>query len=117
MTRLSAAPTIEAPLEFRQDHLPGNLLPPSHRESRILLAEDDRVSRRMLESILRDWGFDVVTANDGLEAWHILQGESAPRLAILDWLMPGLDGPEVCRRARALKNHEPLYLIMLTVKA
>lgn len=118
MKSVQASKTIEAPMEFRQDHLPEDLAPPSGRETqRILLAEDDRVSRRMLESILREWGFDVVTANDGLEAWRILQSQDAPRLAILDWLMPGMDGAEICRQARALNNQDPLYLILLTVKA
>jgi sigma-B regulation protein RsbU (phosphoserine phosphatase) len=83
---------------------------------RILIAEDDRISRRMLKNILVDWGFDVVAACDGLEAWQILQSKDAPRLAILDWLMPGMDGLEICRQARALAKHDPLYLILLTVK-
>lgn len=68
---------------------------------KVLLAEDDLLSRRMLESQLRRWDFDVVTAVDGLEADRILTEPDAPRLAIIDWMMPGLDGPEVCRRIRA----------------
>ncbi|HWY87631.1 MAG TPA: response regulator transcription factor, partial [Gemmataceae bacterium] len=86
------------------------------RVHRILIAEDDRISRRMLKNILVDWGFDVVAACDGLEAWQILQSKDAPRLAILDWLMPGMDGLDICRQARALAKHDPLYLILLTVK-
>jgi diguanylate cyclase (GGDEF)-like protein len=68
---------------------------------KVLLAEDDLLSRRMLESQLHRWDFDVVTAVDGLEADRILAEPDAPRLAIIDWMMPGLDGPEVCRRIRA----------------
>jgi sigma-B regulation protein RsbU (phosphoserine phosphatase) len=81
----------------------------------ILIAEDDRTSRRMLESILVDWGFNVTAACDGEEAWHILQQPEAPRLAIIDWLMPKMDGLEVCRQARTLERTPP-YLILLTVK-
>ena len=84
--------------------------------NKILVAEDDRVSRRMLQGILTDWGFNVVPVCDGAEAWRILQENDAPRLAIVDWLMPKMDGLEVCRHARTLANQDPLYLILLTIK-
>lgn len=84
--------------------------------NKILVAEDDRISRRMLESLLTEWGYDVVTACDGVEAWQILQIKDAPRLAIIDWLMPNMDGLDVCRQARALSSQNPLYLILLTIK-
>ena len=83
---------------------------------RALIAEDDLVSRCVLERTLKDWGHEVVTVCDGLAAWEVLQGEDAPKLAILDWMMPGLDGREVCRRARALARREPTYCILLTVR-
>jgi phosphoserine phosphatase RsbU/P len=83
---------------------------------RVLIAEDEIVSRLLLESILREWGYEVVSASDGREAWDALQAPDAPRLAILDWQMPGLDGLEVCRRARATPATESLYLLLLTGK-
>jgi len=83
---------------------------------RILIADDDGVSRALLEAILKYWGHEVVTTTDGLEAHQALQRDDAPSLAILDWLMPGLDGPEVCRKLRKLPNPKPLYILLLTVK-
>ncbi|MSV29653.1 MAG: diguanylate cyclase [Bryobacterales bacterium] len=83
---------------------------------RILIAEDDLVSRRLLQSTLQKWGYEVVVAHDGSEAWTILQTEDAPRLAILDWMMPGLDGPEVCRRLRKVTASPYVYVILLTAR-
>jgi len=83
---------------------------------RILIADDERVSRHLLENNLRAWGHDVVSVGDGLEALAALQGEGAPRLAILDWMMPGLDGIEVCRRLRECPATAPTYVILLTTK-
>jgi phosphoserine phosphatase RsbU/P len=83
---------------------------------RVLVADDERVSRRMLETILTEWGYDVQTVSDGLAAWEVLRREDAPPLAILDWLMPELDGPEICRRVRALPTPQPPHLVLLTVK-
>lgn len=81
---------------------------------RILIAEDDLVSRSMLESLLIKWGHSVVVTCDGPSAWQALQREDAPPMAILDWMMPGLDGLEVARRARAQESTRSLYIIMLT---
>ena len=81
---------------------------------RILIAEDDAASRRLLEATLRKWGHDVVEARDGAEAWGALEGPDAPPLAILDWMMPRMDGTEVCRRVRAARSPTPPYLILLT---
>jgi sigma-B regulation protein RsbU (phosphoserine phosphatase) len=83
---------------------------------KVLVAEDDRVCRRMLEAILQEWGYQVQVAADGNEAWQMLQEKDAPRLAILDWIMPGMDGLEVCRRVRDTALQHPVYLILLTVK-
>ncbi len=83
---------------------------------RILIAEDDSVCRSVIERMLKKWGHDVVVACDGLAAWQILQREDAPKLAILDWIMPQMNGPEVCRQARDLVREEPTYIILLTVK-
>jgi diguanylate cyclase (GGDEF)-like protein len=81
---------------------------------KILIAEDDQVSRRVLEAHLGKWGYQVLSARDGNEAWQILQSAEPPRLAILDWMMPGMDGIELCRRVR-LEGREPYtYIILLT---
>jgi two-component system, cell cycle response regulator len=81
---------------------------------RILIAEDDKVSRRLLEVHLGKWGYEVVSACDGNEAWRILDSGAAPRLAILDWMMPGLDGSELCRRVRLAGKEPYTYIILLT---
>jgi diguanylate cyclase (GGDEF)-like protein len=81
---------------------------------RILIAEDDVVTARLLRALLDSWGFEVITVTDGVSALAVLQTNDAPRLAILDWMMPGLDGPEVCRRARAHRPGVPMYLILVT---
>lgn len=84
--------------------------------SRILIAEDDPVSRTVLDRTLRGWGHEVVVTKSGSEAWDALLDDDAPRLAILDWMMPGLEGPEVCRRVRALARPIPTYIILLTAR-
>jgi phosphoserine phosphatase RsbU/P len=86
------------------------------RNMRILIAEDDVVSRTMLKRTLERWGHEVVVTCDGQEAWEALEREDAPQMAILDWMMPRLDGVEVCRRVRALAPTVPTYLILLTAK-
>lgn len=83
---------------------------------KILIAEDEDVSRLKLESLLTAWGYEVVAVEDGTEAWKILDHEDAPRLAILDWIMPGIDGPEICRRVRQSQHTPYTYLIILTAK-
>jgi two-component system cell cycle response regulator len=87
---------------------------------RLLIADDSIVSRHLLEATLRKWGYEVAVACDGLEAWEILQGENPPRLAILDWVMPGLTGPEVCKRVRESsrgKEANYTYILLLTSKS
>jgi sigma-B regulation protein RsbU (phosphoserine phosphatase) len=80
----------------------------------VLIAEDDPASRRLLEAALRRWGHEVVVTVDGDEAWTALQRPEAPSVAILDWMMPGLDGVEICRRLRAQGSPTPPYVILLT---
>jgi CheY-like chemotaxis protein len=82
----------------------------------ILIAEDDVVSRRMLEVTLQKWGYQVTAVADGAQAWELLQREPSPPLAILDWMMPYVDGAEVCRRVRANPRTPPPYLILLTTR-
>lgn len=83
---------------------------------KILIAEDDAVSRRVLEATLTKFGYEVVVAADGGQAWAVLEREDAPRLAILDWMMPEIDGVEICRRLRLIPSATPPYLILLTAK-
>lgn len=81
---------------------------------KVLIAEDDYFYRFALAGVLREWNYEVIEASDGNKAWEILQSEEAPKIAILDWMMPGLDGLELCRRVRGLIRPEPTYLIILT---
>ena len=83
---------------------------------RIMVAEDNPIERTVLSSVLRKWGYDVRTVDNGLAAWEVLQQPEAPRLVIMDWMMPGLDGLDVIRRVRALGNQQPPYIILLTGK-
>jgi signal transduction histidine kinase len=83
---------------------------------KILLAEDNPFYRRMLERMLQDWGYTVLNASCGEEAWQLLQQADPPRLALLDWLMPGLDGLELCRRIRADRAIQSTYVVMITAK-
>ncbi|MFA5354066.1 MAG: diguanylate cyclase [Thermodesulfovibrionales bacterium] len=81
---------------------------------KILIAEDDPVSRRLLEAKLVKWGYDVVVTKDGNEASQALIAEGAPQLIILDWMMPGMDGVEVCRKVREEMSEPYKYIILLT---
>lgn len=81
---------------------------------RILIADDDPISLRVLGANLRKWGHEVVIARDGFEAFQILKQEGEPLLAILDWMMPGLDGVEICRRVRKEITESQTYIILLT---
>lgn len=83
---------------------------------KILIAEDDDVSRRLLQAFLEKWDYDVVVTCGGREALRALQGEEAPRLAILDWMMPEMDGLEVCRAVRELGTAPYVYILLLTAK-
>ena len=81
---------------------------------RILIADDDPAFRDLLQERLATWGYDVVVAEDGNEAWEALQADDAPSLAVLDWMMPGMNGIEVCRRVRKEKEEPYTYIILLT---
>lgn len=82
--------------------------------NRILIADDDAVSRKVLQAKLARWGYEVETAADGDEAWDKLVGDDAPRMAVLDWMMPGLDGIEVTQRLRRFREEPYTYVILLT---
>ena len=88
----------------------------AERIMRILVADDNLVFQAVLQSMLTQWGYDVVVAGDGAEAWCRLQNENGLRLVILDWVMPGLDGIEMCRRIRASKGLQYTYVLILTAK-
>jgi two-component system, cell cycle response regulator len=81
---------------------------------RVLIADDDRVSRTVLQLRLSQLGYEVVSAGDGQAAWEILQAEDAPQLAILDWMMPGMDGVSVVKEVRRRAAERYTYLLMLT---
>ena len=83
---------------------------------RVLMAEDDPISRRLLAVTLRKWGFQVQAVSDGKQAWEALDAQDAPKLAILDWMMPEVDGVEVCRRVRQRRDREYTYIILLTAR-
>jgi serine/threonine protein kinase/CheY-like chemotaxis protein len=81
---------------------------------RIVAADDDEQMGRVLERCLRTWGYEAVLAKNGHEAWQILKREDAPRIAILDWDMPGLSGVDVCRLLRSTPHGADVYVLMLT---
>jgi len=83
---------------------------------RILIAEDDLTARTILAGVLKKWGCETLAVKDGLAAWEVLQQPDSPRLVILDWMMPGMDGLEVIRRVRARFVEQPPYIILLTSK-
>ena len=80
----------------------------------VLVADDEPVSRTVVAAMLRKNGYQVELASDGEQAWAALQQPVPPPLAIMDWMMPGLDGPEVCRRLRTIETATPTYVILLT---
>jgi diguanylate cyclase (GGDEF)-like protein len=83
---------------------------------KVLIAEDDPVSRRLLQAFLVKSGYEVIAVEDGGTAWEVLQAEGGPRLAVLDWMMPRMDGVEVCRGLRQLTNRPYTYVLLLTAK-
>lgn len=90
--------------------------PEDQHPTSILMAEDDPVSRRVLESYLLKWDFELVVVEDGPSAWAVLQQPDPPQLAILDWMMPGLDGLDLCKMIRETPGIDALYIILLTAK-
>ena len=82
----------------------------------ILIAEDDPVFRHLLQSWLKKWNYRVVTAENGLEAWRALQQKESPQLAIVDWMMPGMEGVELCQRIRSAGDTPYRYILLLTAK-
>lgn len=83
---------------------------------RILLAEDEVVSARVVTKLIDSWGYECTTVHDGDAALRTLQQEDPPDIALLDWMMPGAEGIDVCRRIRDQKPTVPTYIILLTLK-
>jgi DNA-binding response OmpR family regulator len=83
----------------------------------ILIAEDDAPSRLMLQSLLTTWGYTVISARDGDEAWNMLCEPEHPQLVVLDWMMPGIEGPEIVRRLRERSPEKPYYAIIITTRS
>jgi len=85
-------------------------------QSSVLVAEDDRLFRYILQNCLEKWGHRVIMVNDGMAAWNALQCEDAPQMPILDWMMPGMDGVELCRRIRQAGPRPYRYILLLSAK-
>lgn len=83
---------------------------------KVLIAEDDQVSCRLLEAALHKKGYEVVISRDGNEAWNKLKRKNTPQLVVLDWMMPGMDGVDICKKVRAKENNGYIYIILLTAK-
>jgi len=83
---------------------------------KVLIADDSATSRAMLRKSLERWGYEVVMAEDGAAAWDILEKPDAPPMAILDWVMPHMTGPEVCRKVRETRREPYTYILLLTSK-
>lgn len=83
---------------------------------KILIADDGLTSRTMLQAVINKWGHEAITTADGNEAWAIMQKDNAPKLLILDWMMPGMNGLELCRKLRSNRANETYYIILLTSK-
>jgi DNA-binding response OmpR family regulator len=82
----------------------------------ILIAEDDRVTGEILARTLQRLGHETELVGDGTQAWEVLRRATAPTLAILDWMMPGIDGPDVCRSVRAERPEANMYLLLVTAR-
>ena len=89
---------------------------PADSRLRVLVADDDATLRYGLGVQLERWGYDPVTCEDGEAARAVLTGPAPPMLAILDWSMPGADGPTLCREIRATPHLHAMYVMLLTAR-
>ena len=83
---------------------------------KILIAEDEPLSRRLLQHVLTEHGHEVIVTSDGIQAWEVLQADDAPHLAVVDWMMPGLTGLQLCNLVHEAPDADLKYLILLTAK-
>lgn len=83
---------------------------------KVLIADDNAITLAILKKSLEEWGFEVLEVKDGIEAWQALNAEKPPRIAILDWVMPGMDGVELCKKLQGQINSPFVYTILLTSK-
>ncbi len=83
---------------------------------KILVAEDEYTTRMMVQVCLENWGYSVASVADGKAAWQILSGEKPPKIAILDWEMPEINGMELCRKIKSMERNTPIHVIMLTAR-
>ena len=88
----------------------------ANKVKKVLVADDDPVSQRLVVSALEKWGYGVIAVNNGSDAWQTLEGEERPSMAILDWMMPGMTGLEICQRARQRAETAAVYLMLLTAR-
>src|SRR6202050_884595 len=86
-------------------------------KKKILIAEDDPVSLHLLKSFLIKWDYDVTIATDGIQALRILESDDTPRLVVLDWMMPGLEGVQICQRVRERPDKPYVYILLLTARS
>ena len=84
---------------------------------KVLVAEDDKITRRLLEVLLAKWGYETTSVGDGGKAWDVLQQKNSFRLVVLDWMMPEMDGAEVCRKVRNNGHVDYKYILLLTAKS
>jgi len=110
MDKISAA--LPGPLTVSETPMDGE----ASALNTVLIAEDDPIVRRILESWFKRWDYGVTAVENGVDAWETLQREDAPQLAILDWMMPGMDGIELCRRIRKHDLGPYRYVLLLTAK-
>ena len=89
----------------------------SKPKKRVLIAEDDPVSCHLLKSFLVKWDYDVAVVTDGMAALKILEGDDTPRLAVLDWMMPGMEGVQICQRIRERKDRPYVYVLLLSARS
>jgi DNA-binding response OmpR family regulator len=81
---------------------------------KVLIADDDRLTAAMLQRRLEGWGLELVVVSDGAEAWEAIEHDPTIALAIVDWMMPSIEGPELCRRIRRDEKHAHIYLLLVT---
>lgn len=82
----------------------------------VLVAEDDPIFRHLLDSWLQKWNYQVTAVENGMDAWNLLQQANSPQMVVLDWMMPGMDGVELCRRVRDQQHGPYRYVLLLTAK-